>query len=368
MFFVPWGDVAFPKPGVYDRLGGDIYFDHDWESSINMFKKSVDGGKKTFMYLHSYDVHQFYFLDEPQIYEPINTKFPTSESDFWSSLKITPTLANQVVGDAIFEIQNGFQNNYCWYTHPKLATSLLQKLIEVSPDFSKEKPILEEMMDNFLLNCNYFDEQYNNMIDTNNSNDIEVLKALYDQEINILDRSKIPLITELVSDPKYKENTILIIYSEHGSEFMEHGHMWHETIYNPNIKIPLIMYIPGIKAKKIYKPVQLVDILPTINELLGMNTDIQYDGHSLVKKIFGVSLNNEVVVVDGWRFQNKAIIYDEWKLFLNLNEQDNTYEPIELYNLKNDPEEKNNVLFENPKTKDMLMKKYLNTLQNKKAN
>jgi hypothetical protein len=360
MFFAPKTDVAFPLNGIYDRLGTSFYDNqhYTWQQSIEMFKDSVRQGKKTFMFLHTYDVHEPFLIENnEQLYEPKNTKFPDTSAEFFGDFEITKEFADMVVQDA----KIGVAANDIWQKNKDLAEIRLEELLAVEPDYNKELVVLQKMRKEGLLSDAYqLSQNYMRYIDTSNSIDIEMLEALYDQTINMLDQNKIPLLTELLDSPEFKDNTIAIIYSEHGEEFMEHGHLFHESMYNQNIKVPLIIHLPGIVNKKIHSNVQLVDIIPTLNELLDFDSDVNYDGRSLVKEIFNFNKSNELVISDGWNFEGKALIYKDWKLFLS--KIDNGYVPYELYNLKDDPGETNNLLFERIDIKDKILEVYSKVL------
>jgi arylsulfatase A-like enzyme len=104
----------------------------------------------------------------------------------------------------------------------------------------------------------------------------------YDQEIQATDRHIGSLLDGLRLSPRW-DRTIVIITADHGEEFKEHGGRFHaRTCYEESVHVPLFVRIPGIAPARIDAPVALVDILPTLVELLGLRRDIAVDGQSLL--------------------------------------------------------------------------------------
>jgi membrane-anchored protein YejM (alkaline phosphatase superfamily) len=261
----------------------------------------------------------------------------------------------------VSEIKKGIDSNWAFEYSRDQAEVLFPELLKAAPDYDKELVVLNKIADTGML-WNYLaDYQYNDLIDVNNPEDMKYMAALYDQTINILDNNKIPLLTNLINDPEFNDNTILVIFGDHGEEFMEHGHLYHETIYNSNIRVPLIMSIPGIYGEKIKENVQLVDVFPTLMKALGIKTDIPFDGKSLLGRIFGVDKSREVIVADGYQLKSKALIYDQWKLLLV--QQEGGYMPYELYNIVDDPSESKNILYSNITVQNNILRLYSETVE-----
>jgi arylsulfatase A-like enzyme len=94
---------------------------------------------------------------------------------------------------------------------------------------------------------------------------------LYDAEVAFMDRE----IGRLLDDMKAKglyggPNDWLIITSDHGEEFFEHEQWGHgQNLYNEVIRVPLIVLGPDVPAGQVIQtPVSLVDLLPTLTEIV----------------------------------------------------------------------------------------------------
>ncbi|KAB2966141.1 MAG: sulfatase [Thermoanaerobaculia bacterium] len=78
------------------------------------------------------------------------------------------------------------------------------------------------------------------------------------------------------------DEVTLIVTADHGEEFLEHGRLAHTQIYRENLHVPLLVLSPGIDApRRIGAPVGLVDLLPTLVDLAGLERPAVLAGTSL---------------------------------------------------------------------------------------
>jgi arylsulfatase A-like enzyme len=79
------------------------------------------------------------------------------------------------------------------------------------------------------------------------------------------------------------KSTVILVTSDHGEEFMEHGGLLHgRTQYEELVRVPLILLGPGIpQGKKVRNPVSLVDIVPTLLGLVGIDASPEVTGMNL---------------------------------------------------------------------------------------
>jgi arylsulfatase A-like enzyme len=86
------------------------------------------------------------------------------------------------------------------------------------------------------------------------------------------------------------ENTLVVITSDHGEEFGEHGRSWHgRTLYMPSIHVPLVVRLPdGSRAgERIREPVSLTDLAVTVADVLGEGDDSPFPGSSFLSSHIG---------------------------------------------------------------------------------
>ena len=120
------------------------------------------------------------------------------------------------------------------------------------------------------------DELLNKVLDRqppSSPEDVEHLKNLYDGEIAYVDRELGRLFDGLKAQGLY-EGSLIIVPSDHGEAFYEHGHWQHsETLYEEMIRVPLIVKWPIdalVRPVRIEDLVSLIDLFPTILEVAGL--------------------------------------------------------------------------------------------------
>lgn len=70
--------------------------------------------------------------------------------------------------------------------------------------------------------------------------------------------------------PARRDRTVLVVTADHGESLGDHGSKTHATtLYNSEVHVPLVIAAPGVKARRILRPVGLVDLAPTLLDLAG---------------------------------------------------------------------------------------------------
>ena len=113
---------------------------------------------------------------------------------------------------------------------------------------------------------------------------VDYLKDSYDGNLSYVDY----LVGQLfgyLAQYSLLENTIIIVASDHGEAFMEHGRLGHGIfLYEELLHVPLIIYVPesmGMKPKRADALVEMVDVYPTLVEIFDLNTPQVLHGRSL---------------------------------------------------------------------------------------
>lgn len=102
--------------------------------------------------------------------------------------------------------------------------------------------------------------------------EVAQLEAYYDGQIRYVDDRIGALLAELRRRGRY-ENTLIVLVSDHGDAFMEHGFISHSTTpYEELVRVPLIVKLPGSAhaGAEVPDPVRLIDVMPTVLDLLGV--------------------------------------------------------------------------------------------------
>jgi arylsulfatase A-like enzyme len=112
----------------------------------------------------------------------------------------------------------------------------------------------------------------------------------YEQEARYTDDALAALLGE-IDALGLTDRTLVIVLADHGEEFYEHGEHFHgNDLYDEAIHVPLVMRLPGLlPAARRAGPVSLVDVLPTILDLLGLPAPAGIDGESLLPVAFGAA-------------------------------------------------------------------------------
>ncbi len=112
--------------------------------------------------------------------------------------------------------------------------------------------------------------------------DLQYLIDLYDEEIAFFDAQFAELL-KAIREAGRMEDTVLVFVSDHGEDFLEHGHIKHcRTLFDSSIKTPFFLRLPGIEPRVLDQPVQNLDVVPTLLDYL--EVDIQgltFEGESL---------------------------------------------------------------------------------------
>ena len=98
--------------------------------------------------------------------------------------------------------------------------------------------------------------------------------------VSFVDHQVGKLLDALDNSPA-KDNTLIILYSDHGFHLGEKERWAKRSLWEDSTRVPLIVPAPGwLKARFAHKPVQLLDVYPTLLELAGLNEDEKLEGHS----------------------------------------------------------------------------------------
>jgi arylsulfatase A-like enzyme len=117
--------------------------------------------------------------------------------------------------------------------------------------------------------------------------DVRFLSDLYDGEIAYADDVLRKVFQELLTGVRSKD-TALVVLSDHGEEFRDHGKFQHDQVFQELIHVPLLVRVPSAVTRvpwtgEVESPVELVDVAPTITELLGVDaSQAGWAGRSLV--------------------------------------------------------------------------------------
>ena len=179
--------------------------------------------------------------------------------------------------------------------------------------------------------------------------DLRHLRDLYDAEIRQVD-DHIARLMGLLDQLGLAGDTIVVVTSDHGEEFMEHGSLLHgRTHYQEVIAIPLILRGPGLpKGRVVDQAVSLVDLAPTVLALVGLEAFEGADGSDLSVlwndgALDGRALYSEADHDNEVQDMKRMVRIDQYKLFY-----DRVARTAELYDLAEDAAETHDLAAEDP--------------------
>lgn len=170
--------------------------------------------------------------------------------------------------------------------------------------------------------------------------DIEYLKGLYDGCIHGIDAGLGRLFDDL--DAKgWLDDAWLIVTSDHGEAFGEHGGFSHRQLHQEELWVPLLVRPPGgAAARRVQARVSALDLLPTLMELLELHGHPALQGRSLLP--FDELGEDRRVLATGGGKKSDAVIDGDSKLIQRPERS------FEYYDLAADPHEAHNLAEEGP--------------------
>jgi arylsulfatase A-like enzyme len=194
----------------------------------------------------------------------------------------------------------------------------------------------------------------------------------YDGEILHNDHS-LELLVERMKQLGILDNTIIIVVSDHGEEFWDHGWTAHgHTLYQELAHCVFMMWDPRLLGvpRRVSQPVQLVDVMPTVLELLGIQVPQMVEGQSLVPLLKGRPFQRKTPVMtsrfahpgaqpDGPIKENRtdtfALVDQRWKLIYRDKSKATGLNRVELYDRTRDRNEQDNVAAAHPREVEQFM-------------
>jgi arylsulfatase A-like enzyme len=220
-------------------------------------------------------------------------------------------------------------------TSHKMTPLIIEQLAKVPPG----KP--------FFLYAHYMDphDQYVKHKETPDFG--SKIRDKYDSEMFYTDMWIGKLLEHCKAQPWWK-STVVIVSADHGEAFGEHGMYRHAfELWNMLTHVPLFFRVPGAQPRRIDTPRSHIDVAPTVAELMKATGEHDFVGKSLVPEFYGAEPEPRPVLLDlpedSNNPQRRALIDGDLKLLVF--EKDYRFE---LYDLKTDPEEKQNLAKKEP--------------------
>jgi choline-sulfatase len=150
--------------------------------------------------------------------------------------------------------------------------------------------------------------------------------------------SQVGRIMEALNDSPFADNTIVVLWSDHGWHLGEKAITGKNTLWERSTRVPLIFAGPKIAPNAACEqPAELLDIYPTLSELCALPTQDHLEGHSLVPQLTNAAAAREWPAITTHNHDNHGIRSSDWRYIRYADGSE------ELYNLRDDPNEWKNL-------------------------
>tara|TARA_B100000315_G_scaffold154634_1_gene143169 strand:- start:7300 stop:9225 length:1926 start_codon:yes stop_codon:yes gene_type:complete len=198
----------------------------------------------------------------------------------------------------------------------------------------------------------------------------------YDGEINYSDNEIGRLINYLRKNDML-EKSIIVILSDHGESFLEHNRVKHgHLLYDNQIQVPLIFWrgSHNFGGRRVSEPVEIIDVLPTIFGLIGVDIPQEIHGHDLLNTSLPVQNDDTTYsltwngqdILSGLKLNLTTAREPKFKYILTFKPKTEEFLRDEFYNLSLDSGEMHDARDSYPKDFERLKEKL--KLWNKNTN
>jgi len=186
-------------------------------------------------------------------------------------------------------------------------------------------------------------------------------RDLYDGELAFVDHHLGRVLDALAKRP-FADRTLIIITSDHGEAFGEHGLYRHGfELWEELVRVPLVIYVPGAQPRRIAVRRGAIDIVPTILDVFGVPSPVDekppLHGVTLLPDVLappGYTPTPRVIYCDmpagPYNDSREAYIEDDMKLITSGGRA------LGLFDLKTDPGEKHDLLDDTARARPLLAK------------
>jgi len=221
--------------------------------------------------------------------------------------------------------------------------------MDVHEPYVPEQKYIDNVDSDLRLSRDHMMDLFKNIIlnrDASDKEKVDTLRNLYMAHVSEMDDATRDFF-KMLDDVGILKDSVLILASDHGDEFGDHGGLSHDgKMYEELIHTPLIIYDHSLEEGIVSDTVvSNVDIPPTIVHLLGLEPVNAFQGHALLplerypeRGVFGDAIDKHSSTEKG--ATEAVFFYRDGDLKLIYNQKNDSWE---LYDLKEDPKETVNI-------------------------
>jgi len=195
---------------------------------------------------------------------------------------------DEILGDVEtwFAEQRDGERPFCLYVHvmdahyPYEPPPAFQGRFDEHPsDLQLTGPIVHDYMTGKRSEADLTPERLTSLVDR------------YDEELLAVDHALGPFLERVRRE---HPNTVIVLSGDHGEEFFEHGNLGHShALWQELVHVPLVLWAPGLDPARVATQVRLMDVCPTILELVGLEHALPgMQGESLLSVIGGLEVED----------------------------------------------------------------------------
>jgi arylsulfatase A-like enzyme len=192
-------------------------------------------------------------------------------------------------------------------------------------------------------------------------------QARYAGEVHFMDR-EIGRLLRYLDENALTPRTVVMAIADHGESLGEHGIFYdHIGIFEPQLRIPFIVHVPGLPAANIVqRPVTQLDVAPTVAGLFGLTFSRDLEGVDLSDSLAGrtnPALDaRDTLIHEAAQNLRVAVRQGRWKLIAPVKFAMKPIAPhlknmVQLFDLEVDPDERNNLAKSEPQVRKRLVKR-----------
>lgn len=183
-------------------------------------------------------------------------------------------------------------------------------------------------------------------------------RELYANELHYVDQQFGRVVADLKTRGEW-DRTIVVVIADHGEGLGDHGWEHHRIVYQEQVRVPLLVRVPGLPARAVPELVRNTDVCPTVLDYLGLESPRRGRGRTLRPLLEGRADAPRTAYFDqingydsnAGLVRNRpkdAFLYGamdrRWKLIW----RPEFIEDSELYDLEHDPHEEHNLFRSQP--------------------
>ena len=174
------------------------------------------------------------------------------------------------------------------------------------------------------------------------------LRRAYAACVSYVD-AQVGRVLDALHELKLDENTIVVVWSDHGFMLGEHAIWGKHCLYERALRAPLLIRHPNIKQPSRVSDaiVESVDVFPTLVDLCQLPSPPELDGRSLLPQLMDPKEKSSKPALGFWSGGQRTVRTERWRLITKI-ENESQVPQFELFDYQTDPEETRNHASDNP--------------------